>query len=106
MGKASRSKRQRKARAAGGGFSVVFGADGADWRPEDAVADAAANAQDRARFAALPGVVGYLRPPEPGELRATIPPGCDLAAVEVRQIAPGVRVRLPHFRALDPEEIN
>ena len=106
MGKASRTKRRRKARAAGGGFSVVFGGDGLDWRAEDGPADVAANAKDRALFAANPTLAAVIRAPEPGELRATIPPDCDLLAVEVRQVAPGVRVRLPHFRPLDPGEIN
>lgn len=106
MGKASRTKRERKALAEVGGFSVLCGPDVLDWQPEDGPAEVAAIDQDRARFAAQPGLARFVRPPEPGEMRAMIPPGCDLVAVEVCQIKPGVRLRRPRFRILDPFEIH
>jgi hypothetical protein len=107
MGKRrSKPQRRRKPPAPVDGYSVLCGADGCVWRPGDAAADVAAIDKDRARFAALPGLVSYVRPPEPGELRAMIPPGCDLVAVEVYQIKPGVRIRRPSFRTLEPFEIH
>lgn len=105
MGKASNRKRQRKTGATVGGFSLL--SPGAPLpTPEDAAADVAAIALDRARFAACPDLTRYRRLPEPGEMRQTIPPGYDLIAVDVIRMSPGVRIRRPVFRRLVPSEIN
>jgi hypothetical protein len=73
--------------------------------PADRSADLAAIARDRAFFD-REGATSYRREPEPGELRYLIPAGGDLVAVDVTEIRPGVRLRLPVFRILAAFEIN
>lgn len=98
-------RRAKKLRRPIEGRSIIFG-EAITPSPSDAAADLAAVESDRRRFEGLPALVSFLRPPLPGELRYTIPPGYDLAAVDVQQVRPGVRVRRPIFRRLDPSEIN
>jgi hypothetical protein len=107
MSKARRRKAaRRRARYPGASVSVVFGDLPGGVTAADAAAEAVAVDRDRARFASDPELSAYQRLPWPGELRAAIQPGFDLAAVVVSQVRPGVRVRVPVFRPLRPSEIN
>lgn len=107
MGKASNRKRIRRGQASPpiDGCSI-FGPDIPPYTAADADADVVAIENDRSRFAASPSLASYRREPEPGEMRAAIPHGCDLIAVEVFQIAPGYRLRVPMFRRIARSEIN
>lgn len=105
MGKASNRKRVRKDGAKIEGYSLI-GPGVTPYTAEDGAADLIAIEKDRAQFRAAPWLVSYERAPEPGELRAAIPPGCDLVSVHVVKVLPGVRHRIPIFRSLGKHEVN
>ncbi|WP_020507617.1 hypothetical protein [Lamprocystis purpurea] len=74
--------------------------------PADLEADQAAVAADRAWFERNRSALSFRRAPLGSEFRYAIPAGCVLEAVEVFQVEPGMRGRVPIFRRLLAAEIN